>query len=127
MQQEARNPESRAENLDALLAGYFQAEVPSPWPVFDAPARTLPFRPAGATVSRWTSRLALVAAVVLLLLGAWMLPGPSRSVPADRPGVLPGMGEGTAAGRDGLEKGATPAKSGPVHVQKGNSTRNLRR
>jgi len=88
--------------LDALLGGFFKAEMPAEWPAFRAPAastRRLRFppersaaRPSGRRGAMW-SRLALAASVALLVLAAWLMPGPT-SGPAGR--GLPTIGPGSA-------------------------------
>jgi hypothetical protein len=130
MKREAQTPESPGENLDALLSAFFRAELPKPWPAFRAPARRPRVAPrlaqgfgdargSGGVIApgapgptlRWSSRLALAAAVVLLLLGAWLAPGPSAvSVSGGRPGNLPVIGEPGATRNDGHEQGGAPAK-----------------
>lgn len=76
------------EGLDALLGAFFRAEMPSPWPARTPPRpRTLPFRRAAARPKAGlalASRLALAAAVAVLVLAAWLMPrGPS---------AVPGLG-----------------------------------
>ena len=61
------NDEARPE-LDDLLHGYFQTEMPHPWPTFKAP-RALPMKPAASLRSRYSGRLALAACVALLVAG----------------------------------------------------------
>jgi hypothetical protein len=65
------------DDLDGLLRAYFRKEMPSPWPAPKLPpVRTLPFsRPGTARRPLVGSRLALAAAVALLLLGSLLLPG----------------------------------------------------
>ncbi len=130
MKREAQTPESPGENLDALLSAFFRAELPKPWPALRAPARRPRVAPrlargfgdargSGGVIAlgapgptlRWSSRLALAAAVVLLLLGAWLAPGPSAvSVSGGRPGNVPPIGEPSAEGKTGRDQGGAPAK-----------------
>jgi hypothetical protein len=71
------NPVPPGDDLDALLGAFFKKEVPRPWPAFQPPRpkRVLPFRPAAPRPRFFGSRLALAAAVALLLLGGWLLSG----------------------------------------------------
>jgi len=75
------------QDVDQLLGAFFQHEMPSPFPAFEAPARrTLPFRPAaGRRRFALGSRLALAASVALLMACGWLLSG-SFSGPAGRTG-----------------------------------------
>jgi hypothetical protein len=71
------------DDLDGLLRAYFQAEMPDPWPSFEAPAPrngVLPFRRPQHTrrFNLWRSRLALAASILLLIAGALFLFGGSR-------------------------------------------------
>jgi hypothetical protein len=117
MKRVARTTDSRVEDLDALLADFFRAEMPAPWPAFRAPARRT--RPTLAVRPTWTSRLALVAAVTLLLLGAWMLPRPAAPVSAGRSPALPSLDAPRAEPPHGLEKGGAPAKPQKRNGEKG--------
>lgn len=63
------------DNLDSLLRGFFQAEMPHPWPTMKAPVEKRAPR-AKAEPKHWTpvrSRLALAASVGLLMVGSWYL------------------------------------------------------
>lgn len=114
MNREARNPESRADQVDTLLGAFFQAEMPNPWPAFHAPKQTrlAPARPSTtAHAMAWSSRLALALALGVLLALTWMLPKPGALPTAER--ALPGaaqIGEDVAGGKGGREKGSVPAK-----------------
>ena len=70
---------SPGEDIDALLGAFFKGEMPDPWPAFQPPRRTLPFRPAEKKTPppRFviSSRMALAAAVALLTLCGWLLSG----------------------------------------------------
>jgi len=74
--------------VDRLLRGFFRAEMPDPWPSFEAPSpprNILPFRPAlthRPTALR--SRLALAASVAVLVGGAWLL-GSRLTDPKSKP------------------------------------------
>jgi hypothetical protein len=119
-------------DLDALLAAFFRAQLPAPWPAFRAPAKTRlqpPVPPGSRRLPAWGSRLALAAAVALLLAGAWLWPRPpamSGGGPAAFP-TLPGSG---TAGKGGpvLPAGpsARPGKLTPdkvkssLHLEQGN-------
>jgi len=103
---------SSRDDLDALLGAFYRAQLPTPWPAFQAPARsrTLPLRPD--SVRPWpvlASLLALAASVALLLLGFWLLPG------ARRPEGVKLRGIGGSEARPGglLAPGATPSGTQP--------------
>jgi hypothetical protein len=108
-----QTPETPGENLDALLGAFFRAELPKPWPAMRPLARRE--RPA----ARWNSRLALAAAIALLLLGAWLMPRPA-SLPGSgsRSGSLPAIGEPEAKGKHGREQGGPSAKPRPRTPEK---------
>lgn len=108
MDNQPRNPETRAEPLDALLAAYFRAEMPKHWPPFHAPARTRLAPPAEnlqtAAASRWT----LLAGALVLVLAVGVLPRPGKSVweqPA-MPRIMPDVAEVPG----GMDKGGKPAE-----------------
>ncbi len=65
------------DDLDGLLRSYFQAELPDPWPSFEAPAPrngVLPLRrPVAPNANLWRSRLALAASILLLLATAFLV------------------------------------------------------
>ncbi len=72
------------DDLDGLLRAYFQAEMPDPWPSFEAPAPrngVLPFRrPKPSRFTQWRSRLALAASVLLLIGSAlFVFSGPRNT------------------------------------------------
>ena len=71
------------DELDGLLRGYFQAEMPDPWPSLEAPAprHALPAMPPSGRKAFWGSRLALAASLALLLGGSVFLSG---SLPAGK-------------------------------------------
>jgi hypothetical protein len=71
------------DDLDGLLRAYFQAEMPDPWPSFEAPAPrngVLPLRrpQQPRRFNLWRSRLALAASILLLIAGALFLFSGSR-------------------------------------------------
>lgn len=99
-----KNEEARPD-MDALLHDYFQAELPRPWPTFQAPraART---KPPASVWSRYSGRIALAACIALLAAGYLTLAGyfPRMATPT---GVLPGgpeMGLHTKEGKGVLPK-----------------------
>jgi hypothetical protein len=105
------------DDLDGLLRAYFKAEMPDPWPSFEAPAPrngVLPLR--GAKTSRftlWRSRLALAASILLLIAGALFLIGGSRNdVDLSHPEEIT-----TGAARDPLPK--TSITIDQEHPEKG--------
>ena len=63
--------------VDRLLRAFYRAEMPNPWPSFEAPAAApavLPFPPLAARRPLLTrSRLALAASVALLVAGLRLL------------------------------------------------------
>jgi len=66
------------DDLDGLLRSFYKAEMPDPWPSFEAPAPSngvLPFRRPNQPPrqSLWRSRLALAAAILLLVVGGLFL------------------------------------------------------
>ncbi len=64
------------DGLDNLLRAYFKAQVPDPWPSFEAPPdqHILPL-PSVKRHPLVRSRLALAASVALLVAGPWLLNG----------------------------------------------------
>jgi hypothetical protein len=85
---ERLSPPTPPDDLDRLLSAYFRAETPDPWP----PAPAAP-PPAPARRPRRGSRLALAAAVALLLGGQLYLAGRFLDAPTsdpDNPGRLTG-------------------------------------
>lgn len=132
MNRVATEPVSPGDDLDGLLRAYFQAEVPTPWPRFQPPvkAQLLPFRAKSPAPPRWTSRAALVAAAVLLLLALALLPRPKAG--GDRSGVLPILDPGSATPGRGLPLpigGPRPGLQGPdkvkssLHLEQGDDGR----
>src|SRR4051794_23158534 len=88
------------DDLDGLLRAYFQAEMPDPWPSFEAPAPRngfVPRRPQPRRLSLWHSRLALAASILLLIAGALFLLGGSTpndvAAPANRVKGTPARGD----------------------------------
>jgi hypothetical protein len=81
-----RSPEG--DDADQLLRAFYRAEMPDPWPSFEAPAEAptvLPFPAPGARRPIFgRSRLALAASVALLIAGLWFLSGKFGSEPAPR-------------------------------------------
>jgi hypothetical protein len=76
------------DDLDRLLSAFFRAEVPDPWPAAPAVPSAAPSRRP-----RRGSRLALAAAVALLLGGQLYLAGRFLDTPTsgpDNPGRLTG-------------------------------------
>ena len=65
--------EARPE-MDNLLRDYFRAEMPHPWPTFEAPKAARQKRPA-TFWSRYSGRLALAACVALLVASYLALSG----------------------------------------------------
>jgi hypothetical protein len=61
-------------DVDGLLHGYFQAEMPRPWPRFRAPVTLRAKEPASAW-SRYSGRLAMAVCVALLVGGYIALSG----------------------------------------------------
>src|SRR5437667_10780783 len=61
------NEEARPE-MDNLLHDYFQAEMPHPWPTFQAP-RPMRLKTPASFWSRTGGRLALAGSIALLVLG----------------------------------------------------------
>lgn len=125
MNRVAPNPVSGGDDLDALLRAFFESEMPARWPTFEPPAstRTLPVRPRPGTARPWwTSRLALVAAVALLVVGAWLLPG--FTARPDDPDGIGIIGEGTASPR-GLPRGTPGDRPGKLTPDKVKSSLHL--
>jgi hypothetical protein len=80
MTQPTRPPVSPGEDLDGLLRAFYQAQLPHPWPDFQAPgaAGTPSARGAGGRrLPLLRSRLALAASVALLVFGSFFLPRPA--------------------------------------------------
>ncbi len=84
------NDEARPE-IDHLLHGYFQAEMPHPWPAFAMPKAMRTKRPVSFW-SRYGGRVALAASVALLVASYLALAGffPRLQTPT---GVEPQTGD----------------------------------
>ncbi len=67
------NRENRPE-MDDLLHNYFQAEMPHPWPAFQAPRQARTKTPVSVW-SRYSGRIALAACITLLAAGYLTLAG----------------------------------------------------
>ena len=67
------NPDRPSEDeLDGLLRAFYTAELPNPWPSFEAPDERnviLPPRPFGKRFPLWRTRLAWAACVAFLVAG----------------------------------------------------------
>jgi hypothetical protein len=85
------NGEARS-GVDVLLRDYFQAELPHPWPTFQAPGPMRASRPE-TTWSRNSTRLALAASVALLVAGYLTLSGffPRQTAPSGVQQVQPNI------------------------------------
>src|SRR6516164_7032775 len=81
---DARSPE---DEIDGLLRAYFRAEMPHPWPTFQAPVPLQEARPL-RRFSLMRSRLALAASVALIILGSLFL---ARMPQDSRLGDLPAL------------------------------------
>jgi len=120
------NPVSPGGDIDALLGAFFKGEMPGRWPAFQPPPRrrALPFRGARPR-PRFAlgSRLALVAAMLLLMLSGWLLSGkfPGPAVHPD----IPGLSDPKANSKDRLppqfhlvpDDPAPESKPGPGKVK----------
>jgi hypothetical protein len=64
------------DEIDQTLRAFFKAQMPDPWPSFEAPPTqsVLPFVPAQRS-SALRRRLALAASVAVLAAGGWLLSG----------------------------------------------------
>src|SRR5260370_7528957 len=100
--------------MDDLLHDYFQAQVPQPWPAFQAPKQTRMKRPESLW-SRYSGRLALAACITLLVAGYLTLGGyfPGTQVRSDLEDATPRIGH---TDKDGGKKGKAPNPN-PQHVQ----------
>jgi hypothetical protein len=58
------------DDVDRLLQGYFQREIPKPWPEWKAPA---PAKKSRGIFKPWRSRLALAASIALLFMAQLLL------------------------------------------------------
>ncbi len=88
------NEEARPE-MDNLLHDYFQADLPHPWPTFQAP-RPMRMRPTSSFWSRYSGRLALAACIGLLMAGYLTLGGffPRSQTPTGVQDLQHNMGKG---------------------------------
>jgi hypothetical protein len=71
-----RLPVSPGEDLDGLLRAFYQAQLPHPWPDFQAPEAAV--TPSERGLRRHAlprSRLALAAGVAVLIAGSFIPPG----------------------------------------------------
>jgi hypothetical protein len=120
-------PEEPAQEVDALLSAFFRAEMPDPWPTFQAPAPPVvplpPRRPP--TWPRWRSRLALAASVALLVLSALALPG--KLAPTTGGPVLR-RSDGTAdtSGMPGHSRPSLEGKVREVNLEQGDDGTGIR-
>jgi hypothetical protein len=64
------------DEVDQLMRAYFKAQMPDPWPSFEAPptSSVLPFVPPRRSTAL-RGRLALAASIALLAAGGWFLSG----------------------------------------------------
>lgn len=76
-----KNDEPRPE-MDELLSDYFEAEMPKPWPGFQAP-KPMRTRETPSLWSRYGGRMVLAACVALLIAGYWSLSGTTSSPQAN--------------------------------------------
>ncbi|HKB38519.1 MAG TPA: hypothetical protein VKD72_18900 [Gemmataceae bacterium] len=88
-------------DLDRLLSDFFRSEMPHPWPEAPRPDEQptilpLPARKPRPRRSAWRSRLALAAAIALLLAGGWFLSGKFAGLSG--PGYFGGHHEATPSG-----------------------------
>jgi hypothetical protein len=105
--EDARQP---GDEIDALLRAYYRAEMPDPWPSFEAPLRqnVVPFRKPTRRFPLMRSRLAVAASVALIVGGMWFLSRmPHNSKPDATLPLGPGVGtkikmhESLIQGKDG--------------------------
>jgi hypothetical protein len=95
--------------VDDVLRGYFQSQMPKPWP---AAPRTA--EPSGLAARRSESsnraRLTLAASVLILIGACWMFSGgPQPAVPGHSKPSLPGtLDAGSAKMPKEFEKPKTP-------------------
>ena len=95
-------------DVDALLRGYFQKEMPCPWPMLSAPM-PVRSRQADNTWLRYSGRLALAACVALMVAGYLTLAGyfPRSQSPDGVHSVVP-----DTAMKDNLNKSGLPKVQG---------------
>jgi hypothetical protein len=88
-----KNEEARPD-MDGLLHDYFQAEMPRPWPRFQAPRAARTKHPASIW-SRYSGRIALAACIALLAAGYLTLAGyfPRMAAPTGVEAVSPDVGQ----------------------------------
>ena len=80
-----RSPVEPDDDLDTLLRAYFRAEMPDPWPSWEAPLgqpAVVPLRPESGRRPLSRSRIALAASVALLVAGPLLLSGKFTDQPA---------------------------------------------
>jgi hypothetical protein len=105
-----------ADDLDRLLAGFFKAQVPHPWPnaplppVAQAEPSALATARAARRGGRWDTgsraRVTLAASVALMLGTCWYLS--SGYTPSTRPANRPAGGPSLFDGSDANDKGVLP-------------------
>ena len=80
-------PSTPPDDLDGRLRAFYRAEMPDPWPAWQAPASRapLPARPTSRRKGFWGSRLALAASLALLLGGSLFLSGAMPALNAPGP------------------------------------------
>lgn len=113
------------DDLDGLLRDFFKAEMPKPWPAFTAPAPSNSVTPLRrnktARLTLWRSRLALAAAILLLIAGTLFLSG--RPASKDSPAPA-GPGIGTSADHSLDDVPFIPDKHDAHGFQQGTIPRN---
>jgi hypothetical protein len=99
-----KNEEARPD-MDDLLHDYFQAELPRPWPTFQAPRAARTKRPASLW-SRYSGRIALAACIALLAAGYLTLAGyfPRMQTPTGVIDINSNIGEHKKEGKGVLPK-----------------------
>jgi len=94
------------DEVDQTLRAFFKAQVPDPWPSFEAPPESsvLPFVTPRRRSSPLRGRLALAASVAFLAAAGWFLSGKFVDPGQHSPSELPHT-DGTA---EKLSPGALP-------------------
>ena len=90
-----------SDEFDRLVGGFFQAEMPHPWPAAPRRPKTMLPREERSWLGSWISsgRFALALSVALLLVAAWILSGvglPTSSTAGPNAGP-PTAGKGKTA------------------------------